>query len=270
VIDTGQHRGSERDAEAEEWEPLDTAVLIETPEQVRFRYMLAGPSRRLAAYIVDTLVRSAALAVVGFAAFLGGLDPQSTVSGMATGVVLLFAFVLEWGYFVLFETLWEGQSPGKRVLRLRVVSASGRPLGFVDSVLRNVLRAADFLPAFYALGGAVLSSDARFRRLGDFVGGTLVVAEDPRKVEALLTRLAPPTQDELTLLPPEAALLPAEVEAIELYLRRRQGLPEERSKELAELAAQTIARRLKVRYRSSQRLLEVLYLRATGAPRVAP
>jgi uncharacterized RDD family membrane protein YckC len=264
VIDTEEQPG------AEEWEPLDTAVVIETPEQVRFRYMLAGPSRRVAAYVVDWLVRGVALGIVALGAVLGGINPESAVSGLASGVVLLFAFALEWGYFVLFETLWEGQTPGKRWLCLRVVSASGRPLGFVDSVLRNVLRAADFLPAFYALGGAVLASDTRFRRLGDFVGGTLVIAEDPRKVEALLPTLSPPTAEELSWLPVEAALLPNEVEAIELYLRRRPSLPEERSNELAQLAATAIGARLHVRYRSSRRLLEVLYLRATGGPRVAP
>jgi uncharacterized RDD family membrane protein YckC len=249
-------------------EPLDTVVAIETPEHVRFRYVLAGPARRAAAYGLDGFLRIIVLLVLVFIASLGGVDVDSSASELAGGALWLVAFVLEWGYFVLFETLWEGQSPGKRWMRLRVVSASGRPLGFVDSVLRNVLRAADFLPGLYVLGGAVMSVDARFRRLGDFVGGTLVVAEDPREVEAPLARIAPPTANELAQLPPAAALSPSELRVVELYLRRRPYLSDERSEELSQLAVNAVAGRHGIRLESSRRWLELLYLRATGGPRV--
>jgi hypothetical protein len=82
----------------------------------------------------------------------------------SVGLWLLVLFVLEWGWNVLFETFWRGQTPGKRMLRLRVVR-DGYPVGFIDSVLRNLLRAADFLPVGYVLGLLAMAGDARFRRL---------------------------------------------------------------------------------------------------------
>jgi uncharacterized RDD family membrane protein YckC len=258
---------SEQQGDGDAWEPLDTAVTIETPEHVRFRYMLAGPSRRLAAYALDTLVRGLVFAFFAIAGGLGRVGAGATLGGFTTGALFLIAFVIEWAYFVLFETLWNGQSPGKRWLGLRVVNASGRPLAFVDSVLRNVLRAADFLPAFYALGGAISAFDPRFRRLGDFVGGTLVIAEDRRAVDALLPRLPEPSPQELASLPASVVLLPSEVQAVELYLRRRPWLSNERSEELAELAIETIGKRLRLPRRSPSRLLEILYLRAHGGSR---
>src|SRR5262245_44524 len=121
--------------------PLDTVVVVETPEHVRFRHTLAGPSRRALAYALDAFVRMVVLGLVAGMAAIGHLSRDGLSSGFATGTVMVVAFVLEWAYFVLFETLWDGQSPGKWALGLRVVSASGRPLGFVDSVLRNLLRA---------------------------------------------------------------------------------------------------------------------------------
>ena len=249
------------------WEPLDTAVVVETPEHVHFRYLLAGPSRRMAAYAIDFGLRVALFFGAALLAMAGGLDPRQMLGGFAAGVLWLILFLLEWAYFVLFETLWEGQTPGKRALHLRVVNAAGRPLGFVDSVLRNLLRAADYLPGLYALGFAVMACDARFRRLGDFVGGTLVVAEDPRRVEGELPRLATPTPGEIATIPPHLRLSPREVEAVELYLRRRPRLSQGRADELADLAASAIAQRTGARYDSASRWLEILYVRAREGTR---
>jgi uncharacterized RDD family membrane protein YckC len=258
---------SEQQSEGVGWEPIDTAVIVETPEHVRFRYLLAGPSRRMAAYAVDSMLRLAVFFVAVLLAIGGGFDPKQLVGGFATGMLWLLGFVLEWAYFVLFETMWDGQSPGKRALHLRVVNAAGRPLGFVDSVLRNVLRAADYLPGLYALGLLVMATDARFRRLGDFVAGTLVIAEDPRRVEGELPRFAPPTLDEMAEIPAHVRLLPSEVEAIELLLRRRPRLSEARANELADRAAVAIAQRTGLRYRTASRWLEVLYGHARGGTR---
>jgi hypothetical protein len=115
-----------------------------------------------------------------------------------------------------------------------------------------------------------MATDARFRRLGDFVAGTLVIAEDPRRVERELPRLVPPTLDEMAEVPAHARLLPREVEAIELYLRRRPKLSEARANELAEMAAGAIAERTGLRYRAASRWLEVLYLRAREGTRAHP
>jgi uncharacterized RDD family membrane protein YckC len=242
--------------------PLDTVVVVETPEHVRFRHTLAGPARRALAYALDTFLRLVLLGLVAGMAAIGHVNHDKLSTGLAAGVLWVVAFFLEWAYFVLFETLWDGQSPGKWALGLRVVSASGRPLGFVDSVLRNLLRAADFLPSFYALGFACVALDPRFRRLGDIVGGTVVIADQRQIVGAPLQGLARPTEAELRQIPHGLALLPHEVEAVELFLRRRASLSDSRAEELAAMAARAVARRARLPSLPASRLLEVLYFNA--------
>src|SRR4029079_4673215 len=89
----------------------------------------------------------------------------------------LLAFAILWGYYIAFELLWNGQSPGKRAIGLRVVREGGRPITFVGSAVRNLIRIVDFLPALYGIGVVVMFVDRRSRRLGDLAGGTLVVKE---------------------------------------------------------------------------------------------
>ena len=109
---------------------LDTSAMVETPELIEFSYPLAGPAHRALAYLIDLAIRAAVLVVVGIivvvAQFHVGLD------GFSTGALLVFYFALDWFYFVLFETLWSGRSPGKRALNLRVVGQDGRSLTVLD------------------------------------------------------------------------------------------------------------------------------------------
>jgi hypothetical protein len=170
--------------------------------------------------------------------------------------------VLEWGYYVFWEVVWSGTTPGKRALRLRVVTEGGYPLRFFDSLLRNLLRAADFLPAGYALGGAVAGCDRRFRRLGDLVAGTMVIAEERHAVADPLEIDPPPTAKELARLPQRIPLSGDELEAVELFLRRKNRLSPAREAELAEMVAPIFARRMGLRMRDAPRLLALIHHRA--------
>jgi uncharacterized RDD family membrane protein YckC len=248
---------------------LDTITRVETPEHFSFSFELAGPLRRMAAYGIDLVVRGMVLLVVLWVATAAGMLGVWNFDGLATGVLLLVAFLLEWGYFVVLELAWDGRSVGKRILRLRVVSADGRPLGVGNVLLRNLLRAADFLPSAYALGLFVMASDPQFRRLGDAVAGTLVVVERRERIESELFIDPPPSQAELSLLPQRPDLSAQDLEALELFLRRMNQYPEARLYELAELIAPTYARRVGVRYRNPVRFLAVLYHRAAEL-RAAP
>ena len=244
-------------------EPLDTTAEVETPEQVRFRHQLAGPARRAAAYLVDLIVRGTIVFVFGFAAVLGGLVSTHGVAGVGTGLLLLLLFLVEWGYYVVCESLMSGRSVGKRAFGLRVVKIGGHPLGFGDSVLRNLLRAADALPSFYAIGVVVMAKDPLFRRLGDMVAGTVVVSEEKQRILAALRIEPPPTPKELERIPEKLAISPGEIEAIEQFLRRLGQLSPARELELAEIAAPIFARRMGLRYRDPARFLALLYYRAT-------
>lgn len=244
-------------------ERLDTIAAIDSPEQVRFSYRLAGPGRRGLAYLVDLLIKAVVLVVLGGLLLLGGFE-YDQVAGWSVGVFTVVLFAMEWGYNVLFESLTSGRTPGKQAMRLRVVKEGGYPIDFVDALLRNLLRAADFLPSAYALGVVVMGLDPRFRRLGDLVAGTMVVVEE-RSHLGEPVRLSPaPSAQELAALPSAAHLQAAEREALDLFVRRLSRLSPARADELAALVLPRFADRLPAgAVGSPARWLALLYLQAT-------
>ena len=152
---------------------ISTALPIETPEGITFTYELASLPDRGKAYAIDLLIR--AVAVFGLGALVMLLLGPLLPAGL--GLWMVVAFVVEWFYYVVFEVAMDGQSVGKRLLGLRVVKVAGHPIGFYDSVLRNLLRAADALPLTYAAGVISVLLTRRFQRLGDLAAGTIVVHE---------------------------------------------------------------------------------------------
>jgi uncharacterized RDD family membrane protein YckC len=146
---------------------------IVTPEQVAIRLTPAGPASRLAALLLDTALVVAASGLL--AAVLEQLLPRA-LSGLFLASLL---FVVHWGYHVYFETRHRGRSPGKRAAGLRVVDGRGLAITVEQSFVRNILRALDFLPFYYGIGGIACLLDPDGRRLGDIAADTLVVAERP-------------------------------------------------------------------------------------------
>ena len=246
---------------------LDTTAQIETPEHIRFDYPLAGPTRRTVAYLIDLLIRLGVLLV--FLVVMSLVEVASDLDGMSTGALLVLFFVLDWFYYVVFETIWSGRSPGKRALKLRVVGQDGRSLTVLDSVLRNLLRAADFLPFGYAVGLTVMSCDPMFRRFGDLVAGTVVVIEDPGRISERLHLHPPPTPEEYAGLPIRPDVAREELEAIELFLRRRGTLAPMREIELAKMIAPILAARMNATYTDPTRFLGLVYARALNHEAVA-
>jgi uncharacterized RDD family membrane protein YckC len=242
--------------------PLDTVAEIETPEHIRFRYQLAGPGRRMMAYLIDLTIRSVIVVVLYLVLQLSSLGFGG--DGFSSGAFLLVMFAVEWGYYVLWESLWSGRTPGKRSMHLRVLKEGGYPTGFLDIALRNLLRAADFLPMAYSIGLVVMGLDPRFRRLGDMVAGTIVVVEDPGRIGHRLVVSPPPTAAELASLPARPDLSTADLEALDLFLRRVGTLNPAREQELADIVAPIYAQRLGLQYSESTRFLALLYLRAVG------
>jgi uncharacterized RDD family membrane protein YckC len=242
--------------------PIDTTAEIETPEHLRFHYPIAGPSRRALAWLLDWLIRAAVIAVLATVAAIGGLAIGDALGGASAGFILFILFLVEWGYYTLWEIAWNGRTPGKRALDLRVVTIHGHPLRVGDSFLRNLVRAADFLPWGYALGLVAMARDGRFRRLGDMVAGTMVIVEERRAVASTI-RIDPPTPKELAGLPQRLPLSGEELEAIDLFLRRKDGLGPAREEELASMVAPIFAKRMGVRYKDATRFLALLHARAS-------
>lgn len=256
--------------------PLDTEVTIESPEHIVFRFRLAGPARRALAQLLDLLVCYGFLALAG-AALMFGASAHPTASGALTqmraaiGLWLVLLFAAKWLYFMVWEG-WTGRSPGKMALGLRVVTISGRPIGWRAAALRNLLRAADLLPVAYLVGAVSSTLSSRFQRLGDLVAGTMVIVpERVRRADALA--LSPPADPrELASLPDTVLLSADERSAIELFLRRRHTLGPARELELASMIAPAIGERIGYRHPNPSRLLALVYDRAvnlgrTDAPR---
>jgi uncharacterized RDD family membrane protein YckC len=146
---------------------LDTAQHVETPEGISLALPIAGPVARFYAFWIDLLLRAAVYLVL--------MQTLARAGDFGFGIFLVALFFIEWLYSVPFEVLWNGQTPGKRVVGLRVLQENGVPVGWGASVLRNLLRAVDFLPALYGFGLISMLADRRFRRLGDLAAGTVVV-----------------------------------------------------------------------------------------------
>jgi len=237
---------------------LDTVAAIETPEHIHFTHRIAGPPRRAMAWLVDGLVKGSVLAILYM------LLPQSSedAEAAASGLMMVFIFFLEWGYNVLFETAWNGKTPGKAALQLRVVKESGGPITIVDSIVRNLLRAADFLPMLYAVGVVVSSSDRWFRRIGDMVAGTMVIVETHTRLKAPLVISPKPTEQELAPVPRRPPLSHEELNTIEYFLRRSEYLGPGRTEELANIIAPMIARRMELPPMDPARMLALVYHRA--------
>jgi len=250
--------------------PLDTIVAIETPEHIVFDYRLAGPARRAIAYVLDlficyAVVFALAVIVILVAAGTKSVEDSSLAKG-GLGIVLVVLFLAQWAYFVVWEGLY-GRSPGKVVLGVRVLTTSGRPIGWRAAALRNLLRAADLLPIGYMVGLVSIALSSRFQRLGDLVAGTMVVVpENAKPAQAL--ELSPRAQPrEVATLPDDVVLDADERAAIELFLRRRYTLGQMREHELASMIAKPIGDRLGFQHPDPARLLALVYDRAVNAGR---
>ncbi|HSB11989.1 MAG TPA: RDD family protein, partial [Blastocatellia bacterium] len=134
---------------------LDDELVIETPERVELHYVLANVGNRFLAAAIDHLIQVSAIVI--FIIGAGALSDWRLFNSMGVwtaALTVLVIFGIIWGYFVLFETLWSGQTPGKRIMRLRVVREDGRPVRFFEVFVRNLIRfVVDFQPVpSYAIG----------------------------------------------------------------------------------------------------------------------
>lgn len=144
-----------------------------TPEAVALRHEHAGLGSRFVALFLDGLVQTVVFVAVLLVSDLADVDAPAN---LAPAVAVALIFFLHLGYFALFEGLWEGRTPGKRAVKLRVVRIDGQPLGWTGSSIRNVLRLVDSL-LFYAVGAAAMVVSRDDQRLGDLAAGTIVIHE---------------------------------------------------------------------------------------------
>lgn len=203
---------------------LDTVRPVYTPEGVALRLPAAGPVPRAIAWLIDCAVRWAVLVVVSIV--LG------MIGSAGLGLYLIAYFAVFWAYPILFEMLWDGQTPGKRALELRVIAEDGAPVGWLASIVRNLLRTVDFFPVGYGIGLVASYADPWGRRLGDMVARTMVVHAPRGRRD-----LRPPVEGAQAPLQP---LQPQEQAAVIAFSERAAQLTQERREELADIAAPAV------------------------------
>ncbi len=213
-------------------QPLDNSMEIVTPENISFRYQVAGPFRRLPAYLIDLVVR--AVAFVAGAILLSILFGLAGLPNLGIGLTMVLWFGLEWFYGGVFETFWNGQTPGKRLMRIRVLTVDGQPINGLQAVLRNVLRALDQQPIVFSLIGLVTAaSNDRFQRMGDLACGTMVVVEERPWFRGVI-RLNDPEAIRLAgQIPPSFQASQTMARALAAYVERRGNILPRRRMEIA-------------------------------------
>jgi len=235
--------------------PIDATIDIVTPENISFCYRVAGPFRRLPAFVIDLLLRFGIwFAIVFVFGILGVLD---VIDGaLAIVFMLLLLFVMEWLYGGLLETFWNGQTVGKRVMRIRVLSTGGQPINGLQAMMRNILRFADMMPLIpfavisdqpsaipiptFVIGLIAPLLNRRFQRLGDIVCGTMVVIEE-RGFLLDTAKLKDPRVAQLAAeLPPGFNVTQTMARALTTYVDRRQFFSPPRRREISRHIAEPL------------------------------
>ncbi len=238
---------------------LDCSTRVITPENIEFEYVLAGPFQRLPAFLIDLLIRICFLVAVQFV-----LAILSTFAGigssMMTVVTLLGFFVLSWFYGIYFESHFNGRTPGKMFMNLRVISVDGRPIHATQAALRNLLRLADMCvllplrslaeegPMAYiiptlCIGFASMTLTRRMQRLGDLAAGTMVISEAQRSPLRAMMPDDPRAFGLAELIPATFSANHSLAQAIGHYMENRQRVSIARREEIARHLADPLIRR---------------------------
>ncbi len=225
----------------------EETLIIETPERVPLEFALASIGNRFLAVSVDHFIQYLSifvaawlfLSLAGYSSADLADTPDQWVSEMPKWMIALLIIVLFLifsSYFIVFEWLWNGQTPGKRLMKLRVIRDDGRPLTLWEAITRNLLRVCDAVPGFivpvYSVGLIVIFASSRDQRVGDIFAGTVVVrereSEAPTFAETFSSRIRDSafirTQEVVEIKADANSLTGSEIEVVESFLRRRWDL----------------------------------------------
>lgn len=249
----------------------EETLIIETPERVPLEFALASIGNRFLAVAIDHFIQFSSifliawffLSIAGYSASDVGDAPERLfieAPKWLIAILIIILFLVFAGYFAAFEWLWNGQTPGKRLLKLRVIRDDGRPLTLWEAIARNLLRIADAIPGFiipvYSVGLIVIFLSSRDQRVGDFFAGTVVIRERSDEAptfdetfsnkvrDMAFTRVHNTTGVQANV----AALNENEIEVVESFLRRRWDLTERQRLWMAWRIALPIMYKLKPTY----------------------
>ena len=249
----------------------EETLIIETPERVQLEFALASIGNRFLAVAIDHFIQYLSIFLIAWMAIsLGNLggpsgvdDPEHFFSEMpkwTLALLIVGIFVIFASYFILFEWLWNGQTPGKRLLKLRVIREDGRPLTLWEAIARNLLRICDAIPGFvfpvYSVGLIAIFLSSRDQRLGDVFAGTVVIRERTDEAPSFADTFSNPVSDTAFSRVQKpvntdaniSSLNEREVEVVESFLRRRWDLTERQRLWMAWRIALPLMYKLKPNY----------------------
>ncbi len=226
-------------------------LTIETPEQTVLEFPLAGIGSRSLALAIDTLLQIAVLIVLGLIA--GIISYEGVLPRLGKqyvyAILIFIAFLSQFGYFAFFEALWNGRTPGKKWIHLRVIMDSGRPLGAQGAILRNLMRIVDSLPSIYAVGIITSLISPQNKRVGDYLAGTVVVQEKSIQADRSMWDARPMPLLVTSQFP---KLNAAELQLVEAYLDRRSSLQDEVRRSMARQIADRMTQGLSATHETIQ------------------
>jgi len=216
----------------------EDVLIIETPERVPLHFALASIGNRFLACAIDHALQMLALILMVIAFTLVSNyssfgEKLTNAPKWVLAALVVIVFLILSGYFAFFEWIWNGQTPGKRWMKLRVIREDGRPVTFWEAAVRNLLRTFDMMPApFYSIGLISVFVSSSDQRVGDMVAGTVVVREREAEAPAFALVFAAPVSDPAlrrSFKPVDFSanlnsLTPSEIEVVETFLRRRWDL----------------------------------------------
>jgi uncharacterized RDD family membrane protein YckC len=220
-------------------------LTIETPEQTSLEFPLAGIGSRFLALALDSLMQMAAFWILFMIAVAALWASIATIMGKQWVIAaLIFVGFLVWtGYYAFFETIWNGQTPGKRWTHLRVIKDNGRSISVYDAILRNLLRAVDMLPTFYATGVITMIISRENKRVGDYAAGTVVIHEKPLlEVNSIWKTSATPAPS--LAVSASSQITMEELQLVEAFLERRLNLDTDVRRTMARQIAERLGQRL--------------------------
>jgi uncharacterized RDD family membrane protein YckC len=229
---------------------MDRTLDVRTPESIAFSYELAGIGSRFLAVAIDLLLQIGLLIALVWGAMLMGSHEAAKIGlthvaskfvmNVVAGIFIFIVFMIFFGYFIIFEAAWNGQTPGKRALGLRVVRDGGYPIDFTASLVRNLIRVGEMMFGFYAIAAIAALFSPENKRLGDMAAGTIVVREERMQSPASMLR-------DIREEPVYAATAYATGEEraiIKRFLERRDTLDPARRADLAQQLAERIRPRV--------------------------
>lgn len=233
---------------------IDANIEIVTPENIAFRYQVAGPFRRFPAFLLDMVIRAAIF--FALAILLGMAGALAALGAIVQAMMIILWFLLEWFYGGVFETMMNGQTPGKWVMGIRVLSTDGEPITGIQAIMRNLIRFVDMWPLVsveivgapfaayvfptFMLSLVTMAMNKRFQRIGDLVCGTIVVVEERHWLTGVAKLEDPRIAQLANYIPTDFQVTRSLARTLAAYVDRRRFFSFERRREVARHLAEPL------------------------------